>query len=62
MKTTTPPRGARLYIELDEELTAALDHARKDVRLKRKDFIRWKLAQQLLGTLSLTAIAIENAK
>ncbi|MCJ2012175.1 hypothetical protein [Methylobacterium sp. J-076] len=62
MTTTPRQRGARLHIELDEELTAALDADRKHVRLKRKDFIRWVLSRQLLGTHALGTLAIQNGR
>ncbi len=58
MSSTTRVRGTRLSIELDEELTRAIDEARKLFRLKRRDYIRLTLARHLLGTLSLSAIAV----
>lgn len=59
---TTPSRGARVYVELDEELTKVLDLARQDVRLTRINFIRWILARHLLGTGSLQALTPEASR
>ena len=60
MTTKKRVRGKRVHLELDQELAQAIEDSSKQFRLKQPDFMRWLLAQQLIGTHSLTAIAAEN--
>lgn len=62
MSKKTRVRGKRVHLELDEELSRAIDETSKQLRLKPADFMRWMLARHLLGTQSLSALAVENAQ
>lgn len=55
-------RGKRVHLELDEELSRVIDLSSKQMRLRPADFMRWTLARSLLGTQSLSALAVENAQ
>lgn len=62
MTTTTPTRGARIYIEIDQEAADALDRVARDVRLNRHAFIRATLVKALRDAGALASAIQETAR
>lgn len=62
MTTTTPPRGARIHVELDPEATEALDRAARDERLSRPAFMRNIIVRHLRQLGALASATTEPAR
>lgn len=62
MNTTTPPRGARIHVELDREAAQALGRAARDMRLSKPAYARSIIAKHLRDLGALPSALAEAAR